>query len=91
MLTCEVCGKNESVGVASVPGVPYSAAYCRSCLEADAHPYGIVVANTASLGGIEEAAPWWVALVKSTIAFHGKTMEQFNADVEDAIMEDFQP
>jgi|HubBroStandDraft_5_1064220.scaffolds.fasta_scaffold23187_6 hypothetical protein len=33
---CEVCRKNMSIGVACVPGVPYSASYCVECLQAEA-------------------------------------------------------
>jgi hypothetical protein len=85
MPTCEVCNKNTSVGVASVPGVPYSAAYCRECLAANAHPYFIVVANTACCGGLENTCPEWQDMVRDTLAHLGKSAEQFEADVVAAL------
>jgi len=80
-LVCEVCDKNPGVGVAAVPGVPISVAYCRECLEANAHPYWIVVTNTAMIGGLDHTAEWWVDIVTSTLAHLDITREQFDADV----------
>ena len=42
---CETCHKNKPVGVACVPGIPYSAAYCKECLGRNAHPFGMLRAN----------------------------------------------
>ena len=84
-LICEVCEKNEAVGVASVPGVPYSAAYCRECLAADAHPLGIVVANTACIGGMEYAADWWKEIVEHTLEHLKVAREDFDKQVADAL------
>ena len=55
---CEVCKDEPAIGVASVPGIPYSAAYGRTCLEKGADPYGIVRANIACCGGPEHVADW---------------------------------
>jgi hypothetical protein len=74
--------------VASVPGVPYSAAYCGTCLEANAHPYFIVVANTAYIGGLEHAAPWWQDLVRDTLVHLNKTPDEFSADVAKSIADE---
>jgi hypothetical protein len=82
MPLCEVCSKNVAVGVAAVPGLPCSAAYCAECLAADAHPYYLVVANTACCGGLKKCAPWWQDLVQQTLTHLGKTEEEFNKDVE---------
>ena len=87
MNTCEVCNKNESVGVAAMPGVPMSFAYCLECLKADAHPYFAVVANTACIGGLSHAGEWWIELINATLKHLGKTPEQFAQDVEQAIKE----
>lgn len=80
---CETCKKNKSIGVACVPGVPYSAAYCQECLEANAHPWGVLVANTACLGGWEEAADWWKDMVLATCKHLNKTLDEFKAAVEE--------
>jgi hypothetical protein len=85
MPTCEVCKKEQAVGVCCVPGVPYSAAYCKTCLDANAHPYFIVVANTACIGGLEHSAPWWQDIVRDTLVHLGKTPEEFKADVDKSI------
>jgi hypothetical protein len=84
-LICEVCNKNEAVGVAGVPGVPISVAYCRECLEANAHPWGIVIANTVCVGGLEHAADWWKEIVKDTCKHLGKSLDDFNAEVEKSL------
>src|SRR5574337_21580 len=85
MPTCEVCKKNKAVGVCSVPGVRYSAAYCRQCLEADAHPYFIMVANTACCGGLEHTCEEWQEMVRHTLAHLNKSAEEFEKDVAEAI------
>lgn len=93
MPICEVCRKNQAVGVACVPGVPYSAAYCRACLEANAHPYFIVVANTACCGGLEHTHEGWQDMVRCTLAHLGKSVAQFEADVTESMrqQEDMRP
>lgn len=39
---CDCCGTNEALGVASIPGLPISVAYCRQCIDANIHPVLIV-------------------------------------------------
>lgn len=46
------------MGVACVPGIPYSAAYGRNCLQRHADPYEIVRANIACCNGPEHVAEW---------------------------------
>ncbi len=100
-MTCEVCEKNPEVGVACVPGVPYSAAYCHECLKANAHPYWVIVGNTCAVldgypNGDEEAAQtwrthtaeWWQEMVDDTLKHLGKTEDQFKADVKESLMSD---
>lgn len=55
---CEVCKQEPAVGVACVPGIPYSAAYGRNCLQNYADPYEIVRANIACCNGPENVAEW---------------------------------
>jgi hypothetical protein len=84
---CEVCNDRESVGVCCVPGVPISCAYCKECLQNNSHPIGILIANTASLGGLDQAADWWKEMVSDSLQFQNKTLEWFNAEVSEAISE----
>lgn len=88
-LTCEVCHAETAAGVAAVPGVPISVAYGPICLAANAHPYPIIVSNTAVIGGLDQAADWWVEMVEDTLRHLGKDREAFQAQVrvEIAVME----
>jgi hypothetical protein len=87
-LTCQVCGEEPAVGVVAMPGVPISFAYGRNCLSANAHPYDIVVANTADVDGYDNSADWWKQIVDDTLAHLGKTREQFDADVAEFAAEE---
>ena len=80
-LICEVCHKQEAVGVCCVPGVPYSAAYCLDCLKANSHPMNVLVANTACVGGLEHAADWWKEMVTASLFHQKKSLEWFNEQV----------
>lgn len=80
-LVCAVCNNEPAVGVASIPGMPMSEAYGRKCLDANAHPWWALALQTACLGGLEHAAPWWREMVESTCAHLGRTLEEFNAEV----------
>lgn len=79
---CQVCNKNDSIGVAAMPGVPISHAYCRECLEAGAHPYSTVVANTSCIGSLDESTEWWRQLVADTLKHLGISEEKFRQDVQ---------
>lgn len=82
---CEVCGNEMSVGVFSVPGVPISMAYGKECRAAKAHPYGILVGNTAVAGDENEGmAGWWMEMVHATLRHLGKTEDEFWDDVAQA-------
>lgn len=85
MSECEVCGASSVVGVAAVPGVPYWAAYCRECLAANAHPWRVMVANTAAIDGLEHAAEWWRDMVEGTLTRLGRTRGEFQAAVRAAM------
>lgn len=73
------------MGVAAIPGVPASDAYGRECLEANAHPMWALVANTAMVGGLHEAADWWVDMVQDTLSHLGVSQEAFEAEVAEAV------
>ena len=89
---CEVCKKTPVVAVAAVPGIPYSAGYCERCLQAgQTTPYWLLVANTAAISepGVrleDVAAPWWIETVEDTLSYLGTSREQFDRDVELALM-----
>lgn len=83
---CDVCGNGPSIGVGAMPGIPASFAYCKECIQANAHPYAIVVAYTAMLtqepqASLSDTAPWWQQLVADTLARLGKTRAEFDAAV----------
>lgn len=84
---CDVCRDEPMVGVAVVPGMPVSVAYGRRCLDANAHPYGLVVANTAMVGGYDHAAAWWQQIVDDTLTHLGKDRAEFDQAVAAEIAE----
>lgn len=75
------------MGVAAVPCVPYSASYGSNCLAANAHPYWVLVANTAMCGGYDQTAEFWRQMVDDTLEWLGKTREEFDAAVAEVIAE----
>lgn len=79
---CETCNERAPVAVVSVPGVPYSAAYCAECLAANAHPWRLLVSNTACCNGLKNMNGEWQVMVRATCAHLGRTLIQFEADVE---------
>lgn len=85
--TCAVCGKEPGVGIAAIPGVPASDVYGRECLDANAHPLWALVANTAMVGGYDQAAPWWQDMVDDTLRHLQVPREAFDADVAAAMLE----
>jgi hypothetical protein len=87
-LICEACNKNEAIGVASVPGVPYSAAYCKECLKNNNHPMFILIANTACCDGIDNCSDWWKEMVSSSLKVQNKTLDWFNQEVAKSIGEE---
>lgn len=89
ILICNVCEKNRAKGVCCVPGVPVSMAYCQECLSANAHPWGILVANTACVGSFADSADWWKKMVYDTIAHLGSeyTLARFLDDVAHSVVE----
>ncbi|SKU89100.1 Uncharacterised protein [Mycobacteroides abscessus subsp. massiliense] len=85
-LICDVCGKEPALGVCSVPGVPISMAYGDACLKANAHPWFILVGETATMGGLDGVAEWWIRMVEDTIAHLGGeyTRDRFDREVVEA-------
>ena len=82
---CDTCGNEGELFVYALPGIPMSVANCQVCLDVCAYPYYILVGNTAMIGGVKEAADWWKEAILISLARHGKTLKQFNEDVENDI------
>jgi len=80
-LICDCCNKNEALGVACVPMVPMSMAYCKECLEANNHPMAVLVANTACIGGLDNANDCWKQMVLDSLRRQNKTLDWFNSEV----------
>ncbi len=79
---CDVCQVEPGVKALPVPGVPgKTAVYGQRCLDANAHPYDVLVEATAAHGGLGEASGWWRSIVERSCAHLGKTIEEFNEDV----------
>ena len=84
---CEVCGAFEVVGVAAVPGVPISVAYCHTCLHAGVAPLKIVITQTALNNGYENSANWWQELVDRTLKYLNYRRDLFDERVKSEVDE----
>lgn len=86
-MTCDVCHEHKAIGVAAVPGIPCSVAYCKHCLDANSHPMHLLVVATALMGGLEYGAIWWQAMVQDSIKDQDVTLEWFNNQVKDEMLD----
>lgn len=84
---CEVCRKNESIGVASSGLVAMSNAFCRDCLIKGAEPYGNIVSTLYIIGRSweENVDEYLSKIIEVTLEITGKTMEQLREDVNEAL------
>ena len=82
-LICDVCEKNEALGVAASPLGPISFAYCSECLKQKVEPWPIVVATVWGCGGYDKLAVWAKEYIDNSIAFHGKTRADLDREVTD--------
>lgn len=83
---CECClQEKELVGVASLPAMPMSIAWCKDCLAADVIPFWAAVVNTASMNGLDGTNDWWKDLVERSLIYHNKTKEEFDEEVAKSI------
>lgn len=86
---CETCQRYYAIGVASVPGIPYSAAYCDGCIKANAHPWWLLVANQCDIDEpLGLTAQWWQQMVHDTCVHLGRTIDEFKAEVAQALADD---
>lgn len=81
---CDCCGGPDAVGVAAVPFLPISIAWCVKCLKAEVLPFDLMAFNTAMIGGMENANGEWADWVERSITYHGKTHAEFDAAVKAA-------
>jgi hypothetical protein len=82
---CEVCGEREVQVVCSLPGIPMTCGFCRQCFAVGAIPYWVLVANTAAIGGLSQAAEWWAKDVEFTLGWLSISEEDFLQDVTKAL------
>lgn len=83
---CQVCDKNDAIGVACGACGPISIAYCRECLQAGAEPFDILAAYMGC-GGItspESVNPEYLPIIEATCRVAGKTEQEFWAACADA-------
>jgi hypothetical protein len=88
MTNCETCGSTEPIGVACVPAIPYSAAYCRTCLVQGADPWWLRRAQILACGGVDEVVPefldWWTftqgvyMTIRDALRFEPVTKEEID-------------
>lgn len=82
---CDTCGATGvELYVYALPGIPMTVANCRVCFDVSAYPWAILVANTAAIGGLEQAASWWHEAVRISLARHGKTYAEFLLAVKES-------
>lgn len=80
MRKCDVCGKETEVFVVCSSCGAISFAYCAECLNAGREPYDALVGMGLTSDMINK--PYKEQILLPSLRFHGKTIEEFNADVE---------
>lgn len=83
---CQVCEKNDAIGVASGACGPISIAYCRPCLQMGAEPFDILAAylGCAGLTSIEHVSKDYHIIIENTCNVAGKTLDEFWAACAEA-------
>ena len=61
-MNCEVCDKEPSVGVASLPFAAMSVSFGRECLVRNAYPLWSVVVTIEINGGKNQCSDWFLSL-----------------------------
>lgn len=87
---CEVCQKNESIGVASSSLGAISFAYCESCLRDGAEPYGLIVSILSMVGhNWQNAVAEYIHdIVSASLEASGKSYDELVHDVDNSIEEE---
>lgn len=79
---CEVCKARAAEGVYASRIAPVSSAYCPSCMDSGAEPYGVLV-TTLVLGESErEISPQLQHVIDATLKVTGKSETELWTDVE---------
>jgi hypothetical protein len=78
---CEICGKEEAIGVCSSCMGPISHAYGRECLEAGREVWSTLVAGLFGLSK-DHVADWVRPIIEATCAFYGKTEDELWAEIK---------
>jgi hypothetical protein len=79
---CDVCGKEAETFVASSSCGGISFAYCAECLSVYREPYDALVGMGLTSDCMNQTYKQKVLI--PSLNFHGKTVAEFNADVEKA-------
>lgn len=84
---CQCCRREPAIGVASIPGVPMSIAWCPTCLRAGVLPIDILAVTAAECGGdYEDMAEWWLdGYLAPSLHHFNVTLDQFDAMVQQNI------
>jgi hypothetical protein len=80
MSKCDVCGKEAETVVACSSCGAVSFAYCTECLNGGREPYDALVGMGLIYDCINKSYREQILL--PSLRFHGKTIAEFNADVE---------
>ena len=82
MSKCDVCGKETNTVVCCSSCGAISFAYCEECLNAGREPYDALVGMGLTSDIINNT--YKQQILWPSLKFFGKTIEQFDADVEKA-------
>jgi hypothetical protein len=89
-MICSVCGEPKAEGVFASRIAPVSSAYCRSCSEKGAEPYGVLVTRVAHLQSLRpeyKLSSKLLFVKRITLEVTGITEEKFLEDVRKRINE----
>lgn len=81
-MACDVCQKNQVIGVAAVPYMPISVGYCQECLDAHAYPFKLLVANAWMMDGLDNASEDFKQMVADTMKHLGLTQADFDREYQ---------
>lgn len=79
---CEVCGKEAEIFVVCSTCGAISFAYCQDCLNQGIEPYDALVGMGIPSNYINKT--YKNSILYPSLKFHGKTVEEFDADVKKA-------
>jgi hypothetical protein len=87
---CSVCGKEGAAGVFASRIAPVSCAYCQSCLNKGAEPYGVLVTHIAHIRSLQpgyQLSPVLEMVKEATLPIAGKSEEMLMEDVREKLKE----